>query len=118
MTTVGQLIRDRARVLHQSDEAVARILDVSSSTVTRWRQEKIAPQRNKIPALAAWLGVSEDEVYAALRTEDGPTLSDLAVSVRSLTQLVGQVEQRLSEVEAAVRPARPATRRSSPASSS
>lgn len=99
MTTVGQLIRDRARELHQSDEAVARILDVSSSTVTRWRQEKIAPQRNKIPALAAWLGISEDEVYAALRTEDGPTLSDLAASVQTVARLVDQLEQRLGAVE-------------------
>lgn len=42
--TIGDMIRARARELAQTDEAVARQFDVSSSTVTRWRTGATTPQ--------------------------------------------------------------------------
>lgn len=95
--TIGDMIRARARELAQTDEAVARQFDVSSSTVTRWRTGATTPQANKIPALARWLGVSEAEVIAALHTDEGPTLDDVMQAMQALAERVGRVEALLAQ---------------------
>lgn len=101
--TIGDMIRARAKELAQTDEAISRLFNVSSSTVTRWRNGSSEPQKNKVPALANWLGVSEAEVIAALHSEDGPTIDDLLEELRGLAAQVEQVEVRLAAVERASR---------------
>lgn len=99
MLSIAEMIQARARELGQTDETIARQLDVSSSTVTRWRQGKIVKVgSNKVPALADWLGVSEADVVLALHSGFGPTLGTLAAELDELSALVQSLGQQGSEI--------------------
>jgi transcriptional regulator with XRE-family HTH domain len=101
MTAVPDLIRARLAELDQTDEAAARVMGVSTSTVNRWKKGNL-PRRANRAALAEWLGIPGRQLREAI-AEDEEADDDLVSQVAELAQALhaglAELELLRAEVE-------------------
>lgn len=85
---------------NQPDKVAARALDVETSTYQRWRTGKAVPADEHAPALADYLGVSVQDVYAML----GEARNDrkAAMPPPSLAERVDKLEELIADLTDAV----------------
>lgn len=102
---LGRAIYDhRLVVLGQTRDQVAATLGTSKTTVGRWEDAVVLPEPKAVPALTAWLGVTNREMGALLRDEapieEDPVttqrLDELAVAVEALAARVEWLVQQVS----------------------
>lgn len=108
--SLGEMITARRAQLGVSDETAAHEVGVKTSTFGRWRRDLFKPERDKVPALAAWLGVEQGVVLAVI-SADRPPDDDVVSQVAELAREVAGLRSELAELRAEVRGPQPAGQR-------
>ena len=74
-----------------SSADMAEKLYVTESTISKWRRGKSDPSREKIPAIARLLGITETEIYRATLLSAEETLEErIAADIERLRRATGR----------------------------
>jgi hypothetical protein len=102
--TISEVLAERLKQDGTTHEAAALALETTQPTVTRWVLGHNAPGPTKVPLLAAFTGLTEDQVAAAIhRQRVRLTLID---RVAALEEQLAQVLEVLEQIQASSRPKR------------
>jgi transcriptional regulator with XRE-family HTH domain len=102
--TLAELLARRRDKLGLSDDQAAEQLGVVQATFSRWRSGRVVPDDDRVPVLAAWLQLDQNDVALALSAGRRNRPAD-PVSRDDLLAEIAQLRSEVAELRRGVRPA-------------
>ncbi len=94
MSEVSRTVRARLIEIKKSQADVARALDVSTSTISRWISGEMRPSQDQWERMTDYLGLSKVLPYPpdGARPENADDVSDVIAAVRFARRMVSEID--------------------------
>ena len=80
--SLGQLIANRRKYLHLTQEELANQMHVSKSAIAKWETDGGIPERDNLYRLAELTGISVEVMYHIIRRKESEN-TDMSINITS-----------------------------------